>query len=114
MTGSNKQINWANDIRNSKKEEFAKLEAMTKNNPAAAKAVDFVKNIDKAAFWIDNRNNDVMSMMDSLMHGTLQIWGNEHDRKAKLNPQTGEIVISWKEIVHDGKGGHTETRTQVI
>jgi hypothetical protein len=54
-----------------------------------------------------------MDMMDKLIHGTLQIWGSEHDRKAKLN-QAGEIVISWQEIVHDGKGGHKETRTQVL
>lgn len=113
MLGSQKQTKWAEDIRNGKLEDFAKLEARAKNE-IAHKAISYIRDNEQAGFWIDYRTVSASDMLRSLLTTGISIWGFSHDRKAKLDPQTGTITVTWEEIVNDGKGGHKEARTQTI
>lgn len=114
MLGSQKQVKWAEDIRNSKLEGFEKMEARALND-IARKAISYIRDNEQASFWIDYRTVSAPDMLRSLLSNIgLSIWGFNHDRKATLNPQTGEITISWEEIVQDGKGGHIEKRSQTL
>lgn len=96
MKGSEKQIQWAEDIK-------SKMDLSTDGLTQRGKEiVDWVKKIDDAKWWIDNR--DVKSSkkaIEALIAGTF-INGKLH----VLNPKTGKIVKKWSEIVSDGKGGH--------
>ena len=112
MNGSEKQINWANDIKSNK--NFAELRKMVNGNPIALKAIAYVENNEYASFWIEYKNLTAMQMMDRFLTSGLLIKGGEFDHRAKIDKATGIITITWQEIVQDGKGGHKETRTQVI
>jgi hypothetical protein len=114
MKGSPKQVKWANDIRESK--NFDKFIDSARSEAAkviVTKAVNFVKGIDNAKFWIDYRNSSEMDIFNSLMTGGLKVNGHNNSRTAKM-AQDGAITITEKVIVQDGKGGHYETRTETI
>lgn len=114
MNGSEKQVKWAEDIKASK--NFDKFIDSARNEAAkviVTKAVNFVKSIDSAKFWIDYRNSSEMDIFNSLMRGGLKINGHDNNRTAKM-AQDGTITITEQVIVQDGKGGHSETKTEVI
>lgn len=113
MNGSEKQIKWAEDIKASKMEDFLKLRSMCRDE-LGTKIVDYVLSLDHAAYWIDNRNKTPISMMETLLTTGLWIWGSCNDRIARFDPATSSIIITWEEIVEDGKGGHKEKRTETI
>jgi hypothetical protein len=113
MLGSQKQIKWAEDIRQGKLEDFAKLEARALNG-IAHKAISYIRDNEQASFWIDYRTASAADMLRSLLTGGISVWGFNFDRKAKLDPQTGTITVTWEEIVNDGKGGHKEVRKQTL
>lgn len=112
MNGSEKQISWAEDIKSNM--DFAKLRKMVNGNQIAIKAIDYVENNENAAFWIEYKNYSAMHLMDQFLTSGLLIKGSSFDHRAKMDKATGTITITWEEIVQDGKGGHKETRTQVI
>lgn len=112
MNGSEKQIKWAEDIKS--KMDFAKLRKMVNGNPIAIKAIEYVENNECASFWIEYKNYSTMQLMDQLLTSGLLIKGANYDHRAKMDKATGAITITWEEIVQDGKGGHKETRTQVL
>lgn len=113
MLGSQKQIKWAEDIRNARLEDFAKLEARVKNE-IGRKAISYIRDNEQASFWIDYRTVSAADMLRSLLTAGISIWGFNFDRKAKLDPQTGTITVTWEEIVQDGKGGYKEVRKQTL
>lgn len=90
MNGSEKQINWANDIRNGKAQEFEKLIGAATND-IARNAIAYIRDNECAAFWIDYRDTKPIDMFHSLFKGTLMIEGYSGFITAKLDPQTGEI-----------------------
>ena len=114
MKGSEKQVKWAEEIRDGK--DFDAMLGHGRNaesNQIIEKAVSYVKNNDNASFWIDYRNSSAMNMLRGLMTEGLSIKGNQHDRLAKMAPD-GIITITWREIVQDGKGGHYANRSKTL
>lgn len=114
MNGSKKQVKWAEDIKAGK--NFDKFIDSARNEAArviVTKAVNFVKGIDSAKFWIDYRDSSEMDIFNSLMTGGLKINGHNNNRTAKM-AQDGTITITEQVIVQDGKGGHYETKTEVF
>lgn len=113
MNGSEKQITWATEIKESKAEQFATLRSKV-ISPVGIKALDYIESLDNAAFWIDNRDRSPMEMLTSLLRGGLSTKGNQSNEKATMDQATGTITITSKAIVQDGKGGHYETTTRTI
>lgn len=114
MNGSQKQIEWANEIKASKNfSQFVGKGRSEQANRVIAKAISFVDGIDSAKFWIDHRNYTEMQILNGLMRGGIQVKGFDYDHRATMTAD-GTITIAWEEIVSDGKGGHKETRQQVI
>ncbi len=113
MNGSEKQITWAIEIKESKAEQFATLRSKV-ISPIGTKALDYIESLDNAAFWIDNRDRSPMEMLKSLLTGGLSIEGNQYSDKATIDQASGTITITSKAIVQDGKGGHYETTTRTI
>lgn len=113
MNGSDKQVAWAIEIKESKAEQFAILRSKV-ISPIGTKALDFIESLDNAAFWIDNRDRRPMEMLTSLLRGGLSIKGNQFSEKATIDQATGTITITSTAIVQDGKGGHYETTTRTI
>jgi len=114
MKGSEKQIKWADDIKANMKPDFDNLRSQLAGNAIALKAINFVENLDLASFWIENRDSSPMTMLNEMVQSGLRIMGCEYSHNAKFNQSNGEITITWTEIVDDGKGGHEETREEVI
>lgn len=115
MNGSEKQITWANEIKAGK--NFGAWAGKGKDAAANAtidKAIAFIGSIDNAAFWIDNRDRSEQAIMTDLFAGRLQIKGSSSGAKAKIDSATGQVTITEKMIVQDGKGGHYETVTKTI
>lgn len=113
MLGSQKQIKWAEDIRNGKLADFEKL-GQRALNEIAHKAISYIRDNEQASFWIDYRTVSAADMLRSLLTTGISVWGFNFDRKATIDPKTGTITITWKEIVQDGKGGHEEVRSKTI
>ena len=107
MKGSEKQIKWAEDI----KQEITSSWGLANITPPGQKAIDFISGIDDARFWIDNKSNNGLALLQSLAAGHLRVKGSGYSNVAKITPD-GIITETWDEIVSDGKGGHKETRTK--
>ena len=110
MRGTEKQIKWAEDIREKIMADFDAL----KLNEIGKKAVDYISDIEEAEFWIDHRDCQGLTLLQMLSKGTLRVKGLGYGHTAKIDPQDGRITMTWEEIVSDGKGGHKETRTKVV
>jgi hypothetical protein len=113
MNGSEKQITWANEIKEGKMQDFAELQSKV-ISPIGTKALDYIKGLDAASYWIDNRDRSAADMLKSLLRGGLAINGNQSSDKATMDPTSGIITITSKAIVQDGKGGHYETTVKTI
>lgn len=107
MIGSVKQIKWAEDIKAGKIEKFNEIKSHAKV-PAGVKLIDYILGQEQASFWIDYRGMTPGEMLHMILTNGLMI-GNT---TAKANQS--EIVITWDEIVQDGKGGHMEKRSKII
>jgi len=117
MKGSQKQIKWAEDIKNKKLDGFNEIVNAAKDETAAVvlkKIVDYILNIEKAKFWIDYRDYSEYRIIDALFRGSLLIDGFNNDKKAKFDPATTTVTESWKVIVQDGRGGHYEERKNIV
>ena len=112
MKGSEKQIKWAGSIRDNM--DFSNMLKMSEGNAAALKTINYIMNIDHSSFWIDNKNGSPDSMIRDICTRGLRIRGDSFSHTAKVNQATGEITITWTEIVSDGKGGHKETKTGTV
>lgn len=86
LTGSEKQVAWASDIRD---RWHAGFESMAQRIPSAHKAMfercaDRIMSIPYAAFWIDNKIDDeatpahIDKMCKRLVAGTLRYKGLEY------------------------------------
>lgn len=114
MEGSRKQIKWAEEIKNNMTAEFEKLTVQLKDSVPGLKALGYIQELNRATFWIDNKGATPTYLLQRLTKGTLQTWGSGFSRKAVIDQQTGQITITWSEIVDDGKGGHHEERQEII
>lgn len=108
MIGSEKQIAWANEIK-------AKIEAEAKPLYGKAECFDriltLILSIDNAKFWIDYRDRNLRSLLGSLSREGLRIKGLDYSNTIKCDA-TYTVTETWTEIVSDGKGGHTETKSK--
>ena len=107
MNGSEKQIKWAEDIKAGKIEKFNEIKSHAKL-PAGVKLIDYILGQEQASFWIDYRGMTPGEILHLILTSGLMI-GNT---TAKANQS--EIVITWDEIVQDGKGGHLEKKQNTI
>jgi len=114
MKGSEKQIKWAEEIKATMKQDFDTIRTQFEGNIIATKAIDFVESLDNATFWIDNRKSTPMTMLTEIAQGNLRTKGDGYSHTAKFDQTTGKITITWNEIVSDGKGGHHETKEEVM
>ena len=107
MKGSEKQINWAENIKAEK--DFNQFLGKGRNeaaNAVIAKAVDFISSIDSAKFWIDNRNSSEMDIMKNFMSQVgIAISGDDHADKAVIATD-GTITVTRHNRMHEA---HTET-----
>jgi len=55
-----------------------------------------------------------MTMLNEIARGNLRTRGDGYDHTAKFDQATGAITVTWEEIVSDGKGGHKETKEEVM
>ena len=99
MKGSEKQIKWAEEIKESKESEFETImsNARPETQEIVNKAVNFVRNIEDASFWIDLRNVKPIDMLSKMMTTGLQYRGYEYSAKAILDPTTGLITKTWED-----------------
>ena len=68
LTGSAKQVSWANDIRSKMMHEADELAAnVTRNKEMFDKAVETMKNETSASWWIDRRNNTIKDIIKELL-----------------------------------------------
>lgn len=93
LTGSEKQIKWAMDIKSKMQADFDKFKDMMKDSEAAIKAIKFVENIEAAKFWIDNRNFDVAGLLTLFGGQGLSYRGDECAEIAKVSVD-GKITLS--------------------
>lgn len=110
MKGTEKQVEWAEDIKAKITANNFGMETITK---VGQKAIDYISSIDDAKFWIDNRDKLGVHLLQDIAKGRLRIKGNGYSHTAQITPD-GTITVTWTEIVHDGKGGHKETRSKVV
>jgi hypothetical protein len=69
LTGSAKQVSWANSIRSKMMHEVDELAAkVTRNKEMFDKAVETLKNETSASWWIDRRDNTVMDLIKEVLH----------------------------------------------
>lgn len=69
LTGSTKQVNWANDIRNTKMAEIEAFAAkVTRNHEMFDKAVATLKDEASASWWIDRRDDDIKDILKEILH----------------------------------------------
>ena len=69
LTGSAKQVSWANDIRTKMMHEVDELAAkVTRNKEMFDKAVETLKNETSASWWIDRRDNSAMDLIKEVLH----------------------------------------------
>ena len=114
MKGTEKQIKWAEAIKATMKQDFDAIRTQFEGNAIAIKAIDFVQGLDWATYWIDNRNSNPMAMLNEIAQGNLRTRGDGYSHTAKFDQATGAITVTWEEIVSDGKGGHKETKEEVM
>ena len=114
MKGSEKQIKWAEEIKATMKPDFDTIRTQFDGNVIAIKAIDYVQALDWATFWIDNRNSNPMTMLNEIAQGNLRVRGDGYSHTAKFDQAAGTITVTWDEIVADGKGGHHETKEEVM
>jgi len=114
MKGSEKQIKWAEEIKATMQQDFDTIRTQFEGNALAIKAIDYVQSLDHATFWIDNRNSNPMTMLTEIAQGNLRVRGDGYSHTAKFDQTTGQITVTWTEIVGDGKGGHHETKEEVM
>jgi len=114
MKGSEKQIKWAEAIKNKMQPNFEDLQSKVNGNAPANKAINYINNLDNATFWIDNRSNTPTDMLRKLCGHGLKIRGNGYSHVAKIDQVTGKITITWDEIISDGKGGYKETKIKEV
>lgn len=110
MKGTEKQIKWAEEIRDKIETSLPDMSA----SPIADKAKQYLLNLDEAAFWIDHRDRTAMDLLRDLIGGGLAIRGFQFSHRAKMDQTTGIITITWNEIVQDGHGGHIVVREQKL
>ena len=68
LTGSPKQVSWANDIRAKKLADAEKLATkVTKNKDMFISAIDKMKNEASASWWIDRRDDTIMDILKELL-----------------------------------------------
>jgi hypothetical protein len=96
LTGSEKQIKWANDIRAKVQDDFDNFKTALKDNPAAIKGIEFIENIESSRFWIDHKDFDAQGLL-VLFSGELGLdfRGIEYADNARITLD-GEIIISKK------------------
>lgn len=93
MTGSEKQIMWAEKIR---VEIASKLESVIEGRNSEIternrKMATYILGIDDARFWIDHRNWDALRLLEWMRTCGLQINGTSSTRRAMF--KNGEIVV---------------------
>ena len=111
MTGSEKQVKWAKDIKSNL--DFNSIKNQVAGNDAAIKVIEFIENNEYASFWIDYRDHQVTDLLRAISTTGLRIRGFGFDHKAKVD-QTGQITITWEEIISDGKGGYKKTFIETV
>lgn len=73
LTGSSKQICWANKIRNQKIAEAEHLsDKITRNKDLFLKALKKIKNESSSTFWIDNRDTAISELLTYIMISTVR------------------------------------------
>lgn len=112
MKGSEKQVAWAKDIKASTDKGFEAFKFRAKN-AAANKIIDFIQSQEDARFWIEYRDYSAEMMLMSILKEGLRIKGFTFSENATAT-QDGKITITWEEIVPDGHGGYTATRTKTL
>ena len=110
MKGSEKQINWANDI---KATFVASAQSLLGKNPHADRAINLILSIDDSNFWITYRENDWRFLLNSLYSTGLSNKGSGYSNNIKADKTTHIIAETWETIVSDGKGGHKETKIKI-
>jgi len=109
MKGSEKQINWANDIQ---AKLVASAQPLLGKNPHADRAINLILAIEESKFWIENRDSDWRYLLTCLYSSGLRNKGSEYSNTIKADKATHVITEAWEVIVSDGKGGHKETKTK--
>lgn len=104
LTGSEKQIKWAEDIR-------AKADWSTEGlTPRGKEIVDWTKGINDSKWWIENRDlKSTRDVISALTAGTF-INGKLH----VLDQKTGRIIKKWSDIISDGKGGYKKNYEEIV
>ncbi|EMS77185.1 hypothetical protein [Desulfotignum phosphitoxidans] len=64
MTGSEKQIKWAEDIK--RQANFENCRSQFAGNAAANKAIDWLENIENVKFWIENQGQEAAVLLTIL------------------------------------------------
>ena len=113
MKGTEKQIKWAEDIKKGMTPEFNEMIEKFKTIIPAIKVIEYIQALDYATFWIDHRKETVQDLLMQITRG-LTIRGDKYSHTAKVDQTTGIITVTWTEIVGDGKGGHFETKKEII
>lgn len=87
MQGSEKQITWATEIRNRIEAEVNPLMAKVPQHraDAVAKAVALIVAIDYAAFWIDNKDINLVGLVRSISTVGLRYKGLEYSDTLKVD-----------------------------
>lgn len=92
MKGSEKQVNWAESIREDLKKEIA--EKITASNPILDKAIETILAIDYADYWIDFKDSGIALALKRLANGHLRYKGLGYRDQMGIDQKTGEIFYS--------------------
>lgn len=69
LTGSAKQVSWANDIRTKMMASAEALAAkVTRNREMFDKAIETMKNETSASWWIDRRDDTINDLLKEILH----------------------------------------------
>ena len=94
----------------------AKLPDMS-NNPMADRAKTYLLAIDDEDFWADDAvvgRDPIALLRDLTGAGGLAIRGSGYSHRARMDAATGEITVTWTEVVADDHGGHDVERMEVL
>jgi len=103
MTGSKKQIEWAENIKAGI--DFSEISKQFSGNEAALKVVEYIENIESANFWIDHRDCSAMDLLRKISGTGLQVKGFGFSNLVKADANA-KMTETWVEIVADGRGGY--------
>lgn len=102
--GSEKQIKWAEDIKAS-----LTFDGVL-DHPATKKAMEMILNIERATWWINNRERSGYDMIRAMLTGGLYVDGG----LAEIVKDGSKITLTSRVIISDDRGGHVEDKIKVI